>query len=247
MTLKKQIFTAIFISILGTISSITACRAEDIPDPIEPFNRAMFWVNDKFDSYLLEPVAKGYNYITPKPVQNCVKNFFVNLNSPIYFVSDILQLKFGQSAEHLARFGINSTIGGLGLFDVAASEFNLEHHYEDIGSALGYWGIGQGAYLVLPLLGPSSIRDGVGLLGEAFLNPTVAVTFSDIRQRDKNIIIYGTNTVFFVNQRSRMIETINSAKEASVDYYSFIKHAYQQNRQSVIFDGTPPEEEYDDE
>lgn len=239
----KLIFLSLFVS-LSLIS--TPSFAEDIPDPLEPLNRGIFWFNDTFDTYLFEPIAKGYDYIIPQSVQNSVRNFFINLNTPVYVVSDLLQLKFEQTGEHLGRFAINTTIGGLGLFDVAASEFNLNHHNEDLGSALGYWGVGQGAYLVLPLIGPSSLRDGVGLAGEAFLTPTIAVTFSDMSQHDKNIIIYGSNGLFLINQRARMVETIRSAKEASVDYYSFVKHAYQQNRESVIHDGLVPEEEYEE-
>lgn len=222
-------------------------RAEDISDPIEPFNRAMFTFNDTLDEYLFEPVAMGYNYITPDPVQRAVSNFFQNLDTPIYLVSDIVQLKFGQALDHSSRFLINTTIGGLGFFDVAEEHFGISHHKEDIGSAFGYWGMGPGFYLVLPIFGPSSLRDGVGFGAELFLTPTVAVAYSDIRQRNKNLILGGLNSLRFINLRSKLLDHVDSAKEASLDYYSFVKNAYQQNREGIIYDGMPPDEDEFDE
>ncbi len=240
--MKKSLlknYSSILFSILFLTSSAVA---EDIPDPIEPINRGIFWFNNTLDENIIEPIAKGYDYITPDPVQRSIRNFFINLNTPVYLVSDILQLKFGQSATHLERFAINSTVGVLGLLDVA-NDWGIPHHDEDLGSAFGYWGVGPGAYIVLPLLGPSSLRDGIGFAGESFLSPTIAVTYSNLDQADKNLILGGANTLRFINIRSRLIPTIQAAKEASLDYYSFIKHAYQQDRQAVIYDGLAPEED----
>ncbi len=229
------------ILLFATFSNLT--HAEDISDPIEPFNRGMFAFNNVLDEYFFEPVATGYDYVVPNSAQNSVSNFFINLNSPVYLVSDILQLKFGQALTHTERFVINTTIGLLGLFDVA-KEFGLEHHREDIGSAFGYWGARPGFYLVLPILGPSSLRDGIGLVGDSFLSPTTAVGFSNLNSDTKLMILGGSNALQFVNIRSSLLEPIRSAKEASVDYYSFVKNSYQQRRQGIIYDGNPPEEEY---
>ena len=241
--LKTCLSIAILVAGMNTIS----LASEDIPDPLEPVNRGIFWFNNQIDEFVVEPVAKGYNYVVPDALQKSIKNFFQNLNTPVYVVSDILQLKLNQAGTHLGRFAINTTIGGLGFFDMAES-WDMKHHEEDLGSAFGYWGIGQGAYLVLPILGPSSIRDGIGFAGETFLSPTLAITYSNMKQRDKNAILFGANTLRFINIRSRLIDTINSAKDASLDYYSFVKHAYQQNRQSVIYDGMAPDsEDYENE
>jgi phospholipid-binding lipoprotein MlaA len=214
----------------------TPVFAEDIPDPIEPINRAIFSFNDTLDEYLFVPVAKGYDYIMPNPAQRGVSNFFQNLDSPIYIVSDLLQLKFSQAGDHTARFLINSTLGILGFLDVA-EDFGISHHPEDIGSAFGNWGMGPGFYIVLPILGPSSLRDGIGFGFESFLTPTVAVAYSDIRQRTKNQVLFGSNGVRFINIRSRLLDPVESAKEAYLDYYSFVKNSYQQNRLGIINDG----------
>jgi phospholipid-binding lipoprotein MlaA len=237
-----------FQSIFHIVSAISLAllpinsEAEDINDPIEPFNRAVFSFNNAIDEYFMEPVAKGYDFIVPDPAQKGISNFFRNIDTPIYLVSDILQLKFTQAGIHTARFAINSTVGVLGFLDLA-EDWGLEHHPEDIGSAFGNWGIGEGFYLVLPILGPSSLRDGIGLGVETFLSPTIAVTYSDMPQSDKNLIIYGSNSLRFINIRSRLIDPVQSAKQASLDYYSFVKNSYHQNRQGVIFDGMPPEDE----
>ena len=241
----KYLIILLFLTQLNPISRISV-QAEDIPDPLERMNRGIFWFNNNIDEYVIEPVAKGYKYITPNPVRRSVKNFFLNLNYPILLVSDVLQLKFSQAANHTGRFLVNSTAGLLGFFEVA-SDLGMQPHKEDLGSAFGNWGIGPGAYLVLPILGPSSIRDGIGFAGETFLSPTIAVTYSNMKELDKNLILYGSNSFKFINIRADLIETIDSAKEASLDYYSFVKHAYQQDRQALIYDGMPPEEDELDE
>jgi len=242
MRIKFSILSAILFVTLGGANAF----AEDVPDPIEPFNRGVFWFNNNVDEYVIEPVARGYRYITPDPVRTSIKNFFQNLNFPIYLVSDLLQLKIDQAGTHTGRFLVNTTVGGLGFFDVA-KEWGMEPHEEDLGSAFGNWGIGPGFYLVLPLLGPSNLRDSVGFAGETFLSPTLAVTYSNMDQSTKNIILFETNALRIVNIRAGLIETIDSAKEASLDYYSFVKHAYHQNREAVIHDGMPPEDEFQDE
>lgn len=224
------------------IFSICQVHAEDIDDPIEPFNRAVFSFNNTLDEYLIEPVAKGYDYVMPDVAQKGVTNFFRNLDTPIYLVSDLLQLKFEQAGTHTGRFLINTTVGVLGFMDIA-EDLGLSHHREDIGSAFGNWGMGPGFYLVLPIIGPSSLRDGIGLGFEAFLTPTTLVAYSDIPQRNKNLILGGAYSLRIINIRSRLLDPIKSAKEASIDYYSFIKNSYQQDRQGVIYDGMAPEDE----
>jgi len=212
-----------------------------VHDPLEGMNRGIFWFNDKLDVFVLEPVARGYDKVLPKPVKDGVHNFFINIRSPIYVVSDIVQLKFGEAGNHTGRFLINSTLGVLGLFDVAKS-FGMEHESEDFGVALGYHGVPEGPYLVLPLLGPSNVRDLFGRIVDIFLNP---VYYANEVSDSGTEISYGLTAVEAVDDRSNLLEAVESAKEASVDYYSFVKNSFHQHRQNLIYDNDPPEEETD--
>ena len=212
-------------------------------DPLESVNRRVFAFNDFLDIYLLEPVAKGYDYVTPKPIQKGVHNFFRNIKSPVYVVSDLVQFKFSQAGVHTGRFLINTTIGGLGFVD-AAQQFGLNHHPEDFGSALGYHGIPEGAYIVLPILGPSNVRDTFGRVIDNFLSP---LTYVSSVSDDGEAIQWGTTGVEAVDTRVHLIDAIESAKETSLDYYSFVKNSYHQVRQNVVYDNNPPEDELDEE
>ncbi len=225
---------------LGTISVVGTAVAQ-VHDPLEDVNRAIFTFNDTLDVYILEPVASGYEEYVPKPIQHRVHDFFQNLRSPIYVVSDLVQLKFAQAGNHTGRFIINSTIGGLGLVDVAKT-FGMPHESEDFGTALGYHGVGEGPYLVLPLLGPSNCRDLFGRIIDYFLNP---MNYAGDAFGDGDEIAIGANVVEGVDTRAGLLEAVESAKEASVDYYSFVKNSYHQHRQNLIFDNDPPEEDTD--
>ena len=143
-------------------------------DPLEGFNRAMYTFNDKFDRYLLKPVAKGYRAITPKPVSRGISNFFSNLHDPGIMLNNLLQGKPKQAGSDLGRFLVNTTLGIAGLFDVA-SKMGMEKHNEAIRQTLAKWGVGEGSYLVPPFLGPSNVRDGAALPVE--LEPTRRITW----------------------------------------------------------------------
>ena len=229
-----------FLCLISLSCLAGSAKAEDTPDPLEPMNRGIFWFNGKFDDYLLGPVARGYKWALPHPVRKSVTNFFSNIATPIYLVSDILQLKFGQAGTHLERFCINSTIGVGGLFDLAKSEFDIQHHPEDIGSALGYWGVGEGFYLVIPFLGPSNLRDGIGRIGGGFLDP---VNYAAIVFDKGEYITYGGIALNAIDTRSRLDDGLESAKETSLDYYAFMRSTFHQIRQNIIYDDNPPEEE----
>jgi phospholipid-binding lipoprotein MlaA len=207
--------------------------AKDENDPIEGFNRAMFSFNNGLDEYVLEPVAKGYDYAFPTPVKKGVNNFFENLGFPLYFVSDVLQLKFTQAAEHTGRFLINTTAGVAGFIDVA-KEVGLERHYEDVGIALGDWGVDEGAYLVLPFLGPSNVRDGLSRIPQTFLNPIYYI--------DNVPVTTGLFVVDTVDTRRTLIDAIDAGKKGSLDYYSFVRNSYRQRRLALIYDGNIPKE-----
>lgn len=232
----------IVFSLIQIIIASQSCRAQEISDPIEPVNRGIFWFNDKLDVYLLEPVARGYTDIMPERAQKGVSNFFENLRYPKYLVSDIVQFKFTQALEHTGRFVINSTVGIVGLIDVA-KEFGLEKHEEDFGIALAYHGVGSGPYLVLPILGPSNLRDGFGKLVDSFLDPISALTYTNVDDSTKVPIIIGAKTLELIDTRAGLIEAVETAKKSSLDYYLFVQGAYYQHRRGVLYDGNPPDDE----
>jgi len=206
---------------------------KDENDPIEPVNRAIFSFNNTLDEYILEPVAKGYDYVLPTPVKTGVNNFFENLGWPLYFVSDVLQLKFTQAAEHTGRFLINTTAGVGGLIDVA-KEVGLERHYEDIGTAVGDWGVGEGMYVMLPFFGPSNVRDGLSRIPQVFLNPIYYINNPPVTTG-----LFVTNVV---DTRRTLIDAIDAGKKGSLDYYAFVRNSYRQNRLALIYDGKIPKD-----
>ena len=223
-------------------SKAFAQQDTEVSDPIEPINRGIFWFNDQLDIFVLEPVAKGYNNVTPESVQSSVGNFFENLGYPKYFVSDLVQLKFTQAAEHTGRFLINSTLGFLGFFDVA-EDFGLAPEKEDFGIALAYHDVPAGPYIVLPLLGPSNLRDGVGKVVDYFLDPlTMFGRYSQASTNTKLAVTYGARAIDVVDTRAGLLDAVKSAKESSVDYYLFVQGAYYQHRRGILYDGNPPDE-----
>jgi phospholipid-binding lipoprotein MlaA len=214
------------ISVAGMAAA--AAPGEDFDeDPFEGFNEKMFWFNrEVLDRYLLKPLATGWDFVLPDPVQRGVHNFFDNLAVVRRVVNNSLQLKMTGAATELARFGINSTIGLVGFFDVAKDAFGIEQRDEDTGQTFGVWGMGPGAYLVLPFLPPLTIRDGVGYAFDAAMTPytyfipwwgTVAGT--------------ATNTV---NERSLNLDRFERVAESTVDLYGAVRNAYLQRRAAAI-------------
>ncbi|NDC38551.1 MAG: VacJ family lipoprotein [Proteobacteria bacterium] len=219
---------------------VDGAAQEQVHDPIEKVNRGIFWFNDKTDAYLIEPIAKGYNYVTPDPVQRSITNFFHNLRYPRYLVSDLVRLEFTDALEHTGRFLVNSTVGLLGLFDVA-TDWGLPENEQDFGLALAHHGVGPGAYLVLPILGPSNLRDTLGTAVDFFLDPFVIFSFTNVRAGIKDPITLGAYGLKLVNTRAGLIEAIDTARASSVDYYLFMQGAYYQHRWGLLWKGTPPE------
>jgi len=221
-------------------------ETEEVSDPLEPFNRGVFWLNDTLDVYAIEPVATVYDFVTPQRLQNSVRSFFINLDYPIHLVSDLLQLNFSNAGKNTARFFINSLLGFYGAFDVAGEHFGIISERDDLGTAFGRWGIPSGPYLVAPLWGPTNLRDGVGLAGDSFLSPTIGIAYIKIPNSHRNLLIGGLNSLRIINMRSGMLDTVKSAKEASLDYYSFVKFAHHQRRQAHILRIDPNEIESED-
>ena len=198
----------------------------DVYDPLETFNRGMFWFNDKAYFYVMKPVAKGWRWLAPEPLRLGIRNFFSNLRAPIRFVNAALQGKFRDSGNELTRFGVNTTLGIGGLFDPAKAHFGIERKIEDTGQTLAHYGVGPGPYLVLPFLGPSNFRDGIGLFGDVYLS-LVPVLFE---HRGYWIAISGD----VINFLSIDKDTYEGIKRDSLDPYLFLRDAYAQYRLNLI-------------
>ncbi len=213
---------------------------DEIHDPLESMNRGIFWFNDQFDIYLLGPVARGYDSIAPEVVQTGIGNFFSNLSYPKYLLSDIVQGKFSQAGSHTARFVINTTIGVLGFMDFA-TDMGFEDHKEDFGIALAYHEVPAGPYIVLPLLGPSNLRDGIGRLVDILVDPFTiwSYTTNDSAVFTASITAKVIDTI---DTRAKLEDTLKTAKESALDYYLFMQSAYYQYRRGVLYDGHPPEQ-----
>ena len=197
------------------------------PDPFEPVNRQIYKFNDVADRFVLRPVGKGYNFITPRPVQTGVSNFFDNVTYPITIVNDFLQGKVGQGFSDSGRFIVNTTLGILGLFDVA-TEIGLERHEEDFGQTFAKWGIPAGPYIIVPLFGPRTIRSGIGNLADIQVNPLLR--YNNTSVRDKLLLLWVIET------RAALIGPDELVLEA-FDPYLFVRDAYLQNREYLISDG----------
>ena len=207
-----------------------ASAAEDVGterDPLECVNRKIFWFNDKVDVYVLAPVARGWEKVSPHCVRTSVSNFFGNLRFPIVTVNDLLQGKVKDGASDVGRFGVNTTVGVLGLFD-PASGWGFVKHDEDFGQTLGVWGVPPGAYLVLPLLGPSDPRDAAGFAVDYALS--VTPFFID------EAILWGAQVADTVNARSFVLKQVEDAKASAFDYYVFVRNAYLQRRRALVRD-----------
>ena len=201
-------------------------------DRYERFNRKMFAFNQGTDRYLIRPVARGYEKVTSAEVRGVVSNFFGNLRLPLSVLHSLLQGKPGDAGRNLRRFGVNSTVGLLGLFD-PASTFGYYGQQEDLGQTLAVWGMPEGPYLVLPLFGPSSGRDALGGAVDGYVDP---VNFYVRKERD-----YRPPALDLVNRRALFFQTERFIDEA-YDPYVFVRDAYRQRRIYAIYDGNPPPE-----
>jgi phospholipid-binding lipoprotein MlaA len=203
-------------------------------DPWEPMNRSISTFNDKVDDNVLKPVATGYRDYIPQPVQTGVNNFFRNLSDVFSTVNNGLQLKGRDTAESLMRVVVNTTLGIYGLFDVA-TEIGLQRHPEDFGQTLGYWGVPDGPYVVLPLLGPSTARD----------TSTLPLEFSTDLVANHDVVAERNVAVAtrIVDKRASLLKTTDLLSGAAIDKYSFTRDSYLQYRRNQVFDGNPPDED----
>ena len=199
---------------------------EKIADPLEPVNRFFFHFNDKLYFWLIKPVAEGYSFVVPEGARIAVSNFFDNIATPVRVVNSLLQFKIKSAGTELARFGINSTFGMLGLYDVAKSEMGITRQDEDFGQTLGTWGIGPVIYINWPVLGPSSVRDSIGFAGDYFLNPVNYVK----PDTDSMAISFGKG----INNASLSIGDYEELKKDAIDPYSAVRDVYYQYREGKI-------------
>lgn len=194
-------------------------------DPLEPMNRAMFEFNQELDRIILKPIATIYRDKVPEPAQASVLNFMHNIDTPMNFANEVLQLKLKKAGISLSRFAINSTIGVAGLFD-PASTLGLRYNDEDFGQTLGRYGVPEGPYLMIPLLGPSNPRDAFGDLVDAYFNPIGSVVPIEVRG--------GISVVSFVDSRSRSIDLLDELERTSLDFYAAARSALRQRRQDAV-------------
>lgn len=213
------------------LAALSGCATAGNPDPLESVNRKTFAFNEKLDKTVLIPVAKGYQSVVPVEVRKSVSNFYANPRDLVSALSLLLQGRPNEGASDLIRFGTNTTVGVLGLFDVA-THLGFEKHNEDLGQVLGHWGMGPGAYIVWPLFGPSSTRDTAALIGNMAVTPQAFVSDTGLY----NFLI----GMQVVNSRSELLSTSELIEESALDTYSFVRDAYLQYRQNLVYNGNPP-------
>jgi len=228
--------TAVLIAAL--LAGGCASTPDDPRDPLELYNRAMFRFNTDFDNAFLKPVAKGYKYITPEPVDRSITNFFDNIDDITSAANNLLQFKLSRFGSDVGRVLINSTVGLLGILDVATN-MGVPSYKEDFGQTLGYWGFGPGPYFVLPLLGPSTIRDTIGLAGDIAADPFISVR--------KNEVYWGAVALRLVDRRADLLKATDLLEDAALDPYTFMRDGFLQRRQYKVYDGNPPPETEADE
>ena len=221
------IATLVFTSL---ISSSVAKASDD--DPLEPMNRAIFGFNEVVDDAILEPVAEGYRYITPDPIEDSISNFFNNLGEINTIVNSALQLKLDKTISSSSRFVINSTVGVLGLFDVATT-LGIDRHREDFGQTLGHYGISPGPYLVLPFFGPSSLRDAPGFYIDVLIEKDISPIHTELHHEERQII-QATNVI---DTRANLLKATKILDKAAKDKYIFLRESYLQRRAKLVTDG----------
>lgn len=234
MNIPAPLYRMALVVLLGTTLGLGGCATgpdRDPRDPLEPLNRAVYSFNDLMDEVLLEPLARGYNYITPAPVNRGVTNFFNNLDDIRSALNNLLQFKIGRAFSDVGRVAINSTVGIFGLMDVA-SNLNLPRYDEDFGQTLGAWGMGSGPYIVLPLLGPSSGRDTVGLVVDWFADPITYIEDDTVR--------YSVRGLDLIDTRADLLNASRVLSQAALDPYAFVRDAFLQRREDQVYDGNPP-------
>jgi phospholipid-binding lipoprotein MlaA len=231
-----QIFITLFIVAIGSGCASNQIKGSSDNDTLEPVNRVSYNFNETLDQYILKPIAEPYAKYTPEVYRSGITNFFDNLTYLNVVLNSFLQGKFGQGFSDATRFIVNSTIGFAGLNDIA-TPMGLEKHNEDLGQTLAVWGVDQGSYLYIPLGGPNTVRKVPDIATSTLLNPFFYIT---------SAILFPISALNIINTRANLLEATNIRDEAAVEPYSFTREAYLQQRENLIYDGSPPIEGYDD-
>lgn len=206
-----------------------ALGGEDFHDPFEDVNRKIFDFNQTVDRHVLAPVARAYRSSLPEPIRNSLRDFLNNLQGPLNFANDALQGDFGRAKDTVVRFVVNSTLGMAGLVDLAG-RWGIPYHEQDLGITLGVWGIPEGPYIVVPILGPSDVRDFSGEVAQGFADPW------NILAADNNLlwVTFARGGVSGIDQRARYLDTLADIERTSLDYYATIRSLYRQRRAAMI-------------
>jgi len=230
---QKIIVMTLIVGLSGGCATVHGPPTES--DPLESYNRAMFSLNENIYEYILDPIVDAYQFIAPDFVQTGVTNFFSNLNDIVVMTNNLLQFKLMDFAHSLLRFVYNTVFGIFGLFDVA-THMGLPKQKEDFGQTLGAWGVPAGPYFVIPLLGPSTIRDTVGdYVDWEYVDP-INLHVDDKRTR------YGLLGLKTIDTRMGLLKVDSVVSKATIDKYAFVRDAYLQRRQHLVYDGNPPRE-----
>ena len=220
-------------AVLMVVVAGCATTNGDSRDPFESFNRSMYGFNQTIDEAVLKPVSTAYKQNLPEILQTGVRNFFSNIADIFISVNNLLQGKVIEAANDGMRFAVNTTIGGLGVLDWA-SQMGLEKHNEDFGQTFGWWGVGEGPYIVWPLVGASTVRDSVGGVIGAAVDP--------VRNHEPVISRNVMQVTRIVSRRADLLDASRILEEAALDKYIFERDAYLQRRRNLIYDGSPPRE-----
>lgn len=211
---------------------ISGCATgKDPRDPFEPFNRGVYKFNDRVDKAVLQPTARAYRAVLPPFVRRSVSNVFSNMNDVRVGLNNTLQGKFTTAYTDFGRVAINSTLGVLGLFDIA-SEAGIEKHNEDFGQTLGWWGVADGPFIMLPIFGPSNARDTVGFVVDRYTDP--------VNQIDPSRAQNQLTVTRLVNRRAELLDASRVLDTVALDQYQFVRDGYLQRRRSLVYDGKPP-------
>ena len=227
VTIRKVI---VLLGVLGLSTACTSMRAPSDTDPLEGFNRSVDGFNQVVDKAVVKPVAQGYEKVTPPEIKIVIGNFFSNLDDVRVAVNNLLQGKPKAAGNDAARFALNTTIGIVGLVDVA-TELGFQKNDEDFGQTLGVWGVGSGPYLILPFLGPSTLRDGSARFVSASLDPLYH--YDNVRARNSLVLLNA------VQVRARLLPATDLVERVALDQYAFVRDAYLKRRASLIRDGAP--------
>jgi len=224
------------VAALGMLVSACATNPQDpdAHDPLEPVNREVFRFNHSLDNRVALPLATFYRSAAPAPFRTHLHYFLTNLQLPVTAANDILQLHFERSGEAVGRFAVNSTLGFAGIFDVA-TDWGMPHHREDFGQTMGWYGIGEGLYIIIPLGGPASARDIAGSVVDGYINP-----LGHIQWKHKNYYwSWPLRLLSFVDSRSTSVDALREIQRSSIDLYATTRSLYRQSRNAEIRNGEP--------